>query len=131
LELQLDVIDDLFGEAEEIHKVNPWLCYSQHFHRLREFGVSFKELDMIDEKLLTMEQMRRVLTLIYGKESIDKLPLPEVDFPGFCRGIEHINQNEFAQDHVWSPITRKVSDWVDVKQLKKSYGPGTCCCFCC
>ena len=58
------VIDDLSGEAQEIHKVNPWLTYGEPLHRLREFGVSIKELDIIDEQLLPLEQFKRICKLL-------------------------------------------------------------------
>jgi len=33
LELELDVIDDVIGEATQIHKFNPWLTYGEPLHR--------------------------------------------------------------------------------------------------
>jgi hypothetical protein len=41
-----------------IHSVNSWLTYGEPLHRLREFGITLKEMDVIDEATLTMEQMR-------------------------------------------------------------------------
>jgi hypothetical protein len=60
LELNMDVLDDFFGEAEEIHQVNPWLTYGEQLHRMREFGVTLKELDKIDESLLSADEMVKV-----------------------------------------------------------------------
>jgi hypothetical protein len=39
LEVELDVLDDLVGEATEIHRFNKWLTYGEPLHRLREWGV--------------------------------------------------------------------------------------------
>ena len=39
-------------------RLNSWMTYGEPLHRLREFGVTVKELDLIDEAPLTMEQMK-------------------------------------------------------------------------
>lgn len=58
LELDIDVLDDQLGDAKQVREVNGWLTYGEALHRIREFGASMKELDIIDEKTVTMEQMR-------------------------------------------------------------------------
>ena len=60
LELNMDVIDDPVGEGKGIAAFNSWLTYGTPLHRLREFGVTAKEIDMIDEAKLSTEQMRNV-----------------------------------------------------------------------
>ena len=40
------------------YRMNPWLTYGEPLHRLREFGVTAKEMDMIDEAKLSAEQMK-------------------------------------------------------------------------
>ena len=57
LELNMDVLDDLFSEAKSVNEKNSWLTYGEPLHRMREFGVSTKELDLLDESKLTKEQM--------------------------------------------------------------------------
>jgi hypothetical protein len=58
LELEMDVLDDFASEAAEITEVNKWLVYGEPLHRLREWGVQFKELDLLDEATLSADQMR-------------------------------------------------------------------------
>ena len=65
LELNMDVLDDHRGEAKEIHKANPWLVYGEPLHRMREFGVSIKELDILDEKLIPLSTLVRIVKILY------------------------------------------------------------------
>ena len=64
LELEMDVIDDCIAETKEISAMNPWLNYSEPLHKLREFGATLREMDLIDEKLLGKEQMKLMLTYL-------------------------------------------------------------------
>lgn len=64
LELEMDVLDDLFGEAAEVTSANPWLVYGEPMHRLREFGVHLKEFDLIDEAKLSPDEMRVVCSIV-------------------------------------------------------------------
>lgn len=114
------------GEAEEIHKVNPWLIYSDVLHRMREFGVSLKEFDVLDESKLSYEQLRKVCMLVYGKVEIERLTLPEIDLRAFCDGLNNLNGRPAFQ--VWSPIHKKMLPWVDTKKLLHQYGSksGSC-----
>lgn len=62
LELDMDVLDDLQGEAAEIWEGgNDWLAYGEPLHRLREFGCPLREFDLIDESRLNVEQMLAIV----------------------------------------------------------------------
>lgn len=58
LELDMDVLDDLWGESIEIfNHQNDFVTYAEPLHRLREFGCPIKEMDLIDECTLNADQM--------------------------------------------------------------------------
>jgi hypothetical protein len=64
LELNIDVIDDMEGEAKEIQQVNSWLTYGEQLHKFREFGSTSQEMDMFDEATLGKDQLRNVCALL-------------------------------------------------------------------
>ena len=64
IELDIDVLDNLIGEAKVVYKYNPWLTYADPIHRLREFGCTSKEIDLLDERPLSLDQVRTVCSYL-------------------------------------------------------------------
>lgn len=48
----------------QVQQHNPWLTYGEPLHRLREFGASMKEMDIIDESTVSSEQMRIICAFL-------------------------------------------------------------------
>lgn len=65
LEFNLEIIDDLKGEAVAINKLNPWFTYAEPLHLLRQFGVSVKVFDYLDERSLSDDEMLDALRFMY------------------------------------------------------------------
>jgi hypothetical protein len=127
LEMDLDIIDDFFGEGKGVYEHNPWINYGEPLQRLREFGVKVKELDMIDEKLLTVQQMQKFLGYLFNCRSQD-VPDPQFDWATFETWVA--NQLK-ALPLTYNPNSTStgVEPWIDMRKLRACYHPndGGCC----
>ena len=118
LEIDMDVLDDYQSEAKEIYEHNPWLCYGLPLHRLREFGFKNKELDLIDEAPLSVNQMMWVVSKLLNVKVSD-IPHPEAMYQEFKLFMKE-RLPELST--TYNPVTNKKTDWVDYFKLKRTYG---------
>jgi hypothetical protein len=123
LELSMEVIDNFLDEAKEMYEANPWINYCLPLHRMREMGFQNRIFDILDERKLTLSEVRDFCMLLFGRGSFDGVPEPEVDFKGFLKALEAMVKKEKDQ---WHPIKKKLKPLISLKILSKTYGDGTC-----
>jgi len=121
LEFSVEVLDDFTQEANEVHARNGWLNYSLPLHRCREMGFHNRIMDLLDERALTLGELRDLCLLLFGHEHADGVPDPEADFKGFQKSIEGILEMSEAGRNQWDPLRKKVLPFVDLKKMKRSY----------
>jgi len=123
LELSLEVLDDWTSEGQEVMEFNPWLNYGLCLHRIREMGSHHRLFDLLDERPLTLDEIREFLILLFGSESFDGIPDPNLEFNAF---MSHLGMVCSKNGNTWNPIKKKMSPWVDMKILKTNYNPNNC-----
>jgi hypothetical protein len=113
LELDMDVLDDHEGEAKEVYSANNWLTYGEALHRLREFGVTMKEMDLIDEARLSAVQMKRMVEVLLGFNK-GELVDPQLDWTAFKKQIIERTKQE---PPTWDPVTKRNASWILANKL--------------
>mmetsp|Transcript_23097 Transcript_23097/g.38176 ORF Transcript_23097/g.38176 Transcript_23097/m.38176 type:complete len:185 (+) Transcript_23097:270-824(+) len=113
LELSMDVLDDFFGEAQEVHgHTNQWLSYGMPLQRFREGGFRSRLADLLDERPLTRDELRDFAGLMFGEANVmDGLPDPQTDWKGFRTEINRLQEHEAL---VYNPITKKMAPWMSL-----------------
>ena len=104
LELSLEVLDDFMSEAKEVTEHNPFINYTLPLHRIREMGFKHRLFDLLDERALSMDELRDFMILLFGQDQFDGVPDPQVDFEGF---LERISVMVHKENKQWNPIKKR------------------------
>ena len=123
LELSIEVLDDFKSEATEMHATNPWINYTLQIHRMRELGFQHRIFDLLDERKLTISELREYCFLLFGDSNFDGVPEPEVNFKGFLSALDRMMKTE---DKQWHPLKKELRSLVSLKKLSDIYGDGAC-----
>ncbi|KAK1733946.1 hypothetical protein QTG54_015473 [Skeletonema marinoi] len=116
----VDVLDDYWGEAMEVHLHNPWLTYGLGIQRLREAGLTSSLIGQLDEKAFNADDIYKFCQEFFiGEKEVD-LPHPQNSLDAFMRGLDRLLKNEKLQ---WNPVKKKLTPWIDMKQLERQFRP--------
>jgi len=113
--------DDFAAEGEEVRECNKWLTYGLPLHRMREMGFHHRIFDLLDERKLSKDELRDFFRILFGRGPMDEAPDPEGDWKGFCETVSRLLAKEKKQ---YSPHTKRMEPWIDMKRLNKEYGHG-------
>jgi len=119
LELPLEVCDDFLGESKEIHEHNPWLNYALPLHRMRESGFHHRIVDLLDERLLTKDELHEFLIVLFGEKAMQNAPNIHSEWPEYNIFLSCINR---AEGKHWRTHSRKTEHWIDMRRLNKMFG---------
>jgi hypothetical protein len=119
LEINLDIIDDFFGEAKEVYSKNPWINYGLFLHRIREFGINVKVFDLLDEKTLSVEHMLEFMSILFSCDK-DQIPNPHINWIVFENWVSEQNKK---LSHTFNPNTKELKSepWINIDQLRQCY----------
>jgi hypothetical protein len=93
--------------------------YGEPLHRLREWGLGQKEMDLAQQQRLSPDQMKIICSMLLFN-SVSDLPNPMDNWDTFLAKIKDANRRE---QEVWSPYSRGARHWVFIQDLNLAYSP--------
>jgi len=118
LETPVDVLNDLFSEAQQVCEINKWLNYALPLHRCREMGFRHRLLDLLDERSLNKDEIKEFIGLVIGDSKLEGAPDPHHNWKGFIKFLTDVLKNE---DKQWNPLSRKMEPWIIIRKLQNTF----------
>eukprot|EP00933_Yihiella_yeosuensis_P077491 TRINITY_DN87_c0_g1_i2.p1 TRINITY_DN87_c0_g1~~TRINITY_DN87_c0_g1_i2.p1 ORF type:complete len:419 (-),score=79.28 TRINITY_DN87_c0_g1_i2:487-1743(-) len=117
VELPLDIIDDLNGEAQELDGCgNGWFAYTPLIHRIREGGTLEKLLDVLDERPLLVPEIAMLMELLFRGPD-------DAAFPRTAKELFEVAASINASaETVFNGRLAQMTPPIDLKKLKKALG---------
>merc|ERR1711894_342355 len=117
MELPLDILDDIVGEAKEIEQAgNGWFTYTPLLHKIREAGSLCKLLDDLDEKSFSNLEIRQFCAMLTSSSSVGS---------GNDRTfLEEMVRQANAAKPVYNPISESLAPSVNEKALRRAMKVG-------
>jgi len=119
MELPMDILDDMKGEANEIRKAgNGWFAYTPLLHRIREAGTMCKLVDLLDERKLTEPEIVKLVQLLSNREQ------PFSSDP--ARFVEELRTYTSSSAQVFNVATLRMEPFVDFRAIRAALGLSKC-----
>eukprot|EP00933_Yihiella_yeosuensis_P064299 TRINITY_DN6764_c0_g2_i2.p1 TRINITY_DN6764_c0_g2~~TRINITY_DN6764_c0_g2_i2.p1 ORF type:complete len:389 (-),score=53.99 TRINITY_DN6764_c0_g2_i2:1361-2527(-) len=120
VELPLDILDDLHGEALELKESgNDWFAYTPLIHRLRECGTREKIFDVLDERPLSIVEIAKFLELLFK-------PVHEPPYPRTPKELYKVAQRICTTaPMVYDGRLERFGPPLNLKRLQKVLGLST------
>jgi len=117
VELPLDIIDDVLGEAREIRRMNPFLVYTPMLQMVREAGARLPVLDYLDERRLTPMEAAFLSQLLLQQEGQEAYSRDAQEF------LAGIGPDIAAAPLVFDTVTRRFVPPLNFRMLSAAVMP--------
>merc|ERR1712194_245383 len=116
-----DILHNYWAESKKVHTHNPWLTYAIGIHRLREAGLAWSLINLLDKRPLTLPEIHEFCAMFFLGESGQRethLPHPQ-NWAEFLQSLTHLVKKEKA---VWNPVSDRKTSWLSLSKMNEIYG---------